>query len=71
MAIIQERERTENERLARVEAILEALVREVSDLRSAERTHFFWLLGILVGIIAPTLLGLLVSLIVLILTLQQ
>ena len=68
MAIIQEM--TENERLARVEAIVEVLVSEVSDLRAAERAHFLWLLGILVGIIAPTLLGLLVSLIVLILTLQ-
>ena len=57
MATIQER--TENERLVRVEATLEALVHEVNDLRSAERTHFFWLLGILVGIIAPTMLGLL------------
>ena len=63
-AIIQEM--TENERLARVEAIVEVLVSEVSDLRAAERAHFLWL----VGIIAPTLLGLLVSLIVLILTLQ-
>ena len=68
MAIIQER--TESERLARVEATVEALVREVSDLRSAERTHFFWLLGILVGVIAPTMLGLLVTLIVLIMSLQ-
>ena len=67
MAIIQER--TESERLARVEATVEALVREVSDLRSAERTHFFWLLGILVGVIAPTMLGLLVTLIVLIMSL--
>ena len=62
---------TTNERLARVEAIVESLVSEVSDLRAAERSHFLWLLGILVSIIAPTLLGLLVSLIVLILTLQQ
>ena len=61
---------TTNERLARVEATVEALVREVSDLRSAERTHFFWLLGILVGVIAPTMLGLLVTLIVLIMSLQ-
>ena len=68
MAMVQER--AEGERLARVEATVEALVREVSDLRSAERTHFFWLLGILVGVIAPAMLGLLVSLIVLILTLQ-
>ena len=60
-----------NERIARVEATVEAPVREVSDLRSAERTHFFWLLCILFGIIAPTMLGLLASLIVLILTLQQ
>ena len=67
MAIIQER--TESERLARVEATVEALVREVSDLRSAERTHFFWLLGILIGVIAPTMLGLLVTLIVLIMSL--
>lgn len=69
MAIIQER--TESERLARVEATVDALVREVSDLRSAERTHFFWLLGILVGVIAPTMLGLLLTLIVLIMSLQQ
>ena len=69
MAMLQER--TTNERIAKVEATMEVLVREVSDLRSAERTHFFWLLGILGGIIAPTMLGLLVSLIVLILTLQQ
>ena len=68
MAIIQER--TESERLAKLEATVEALVRDVSDLRSAERSHFLWLLGILVGVIAPTLLGLLVSIIVLILTLQ-
>ena len=67
MAIIQER--TESERLARVEATVDALVREVSDLRSAERTHFFWLLGILIGVIAPTMLGLLVTLIVLIMSL--
>lgn len=69
MAIIQEGERTESERLARVEATVEALVREVSDFRSAERTHFFCLLGILVGVIAPTMLGLLVTLIALIMSL--
>ena len=67
MAIIQES--TVSERLARVEATVDALVREVSDLRSAERTHFFWLLGILIGVIAPTMLGLLVTLIVLIMSL--
>lgn len=58
-----------NERLARVEATVEALVREVSDLRAAERTRFFWLLGILLGIFLPLMIGLLVSLITLILTL--
>lgn len=67
MAIIHEI--TEGERIARVEATVEALVREVSDLRAAERTRFFWLLGILLGIFLPLMIGLLVSLITLILTL--
>lgn len=39
MAMVQEG--TEIERPARVEATMKALVREVTDLRSAERTHFF------------------------------
>lgn len=60
---------TANERLAKVEATTESLVREVSDLRAAERTRFFWLLGILLGIFLPLMIGLLVSLITLILTL--
>lgn len=60
---------TDNERIARVEATVEALVREVSDLRASERARFFWLLGILLGIFLPLMIGLLVSLITLILKL--
>ena len=63
-------ERTENERLARLEATVEALVSEFRDRRSAERAHFFWILGILLGVIVPTIIGLLVSLMTLILRLQ-
>ena len=59
----------DNERIAKVEAAIESLVREVSDLRAAERTRFFWLLAILLGIFLPLMIGLLVSLITLILTL--
>ena len=59
----------DNERLAKADTTVEALVREVSDLRAAERTRFFWLLAILLGIFLPLMIGLLVSLITLILTL--
>ena len=65
MAIIHEV--TERERLAKIEATVDALVREVSDLRSAERAHFFWLLGIMLGVIMPFMAGLLVALITLVL----
>ena len=61
MAIIHEV--TERERLARMEATQDALVREVSDLRTSERTHFLWLLGIILGVILPLMVGLLVTLI--------
>ena len=61
---------TTSERLARVESTVEDLVREVSDQRAAERAHFFWILGILLAVIVPTMLGLMVSLITLILKLQ-
>ena len=59
----------DNEHLAKADTTVEALVREVSDLRAAERTSFFWLLAILLGIFLPLMIGLLVSLITLILTL--
>ncbi len=61
MAIIHEV--TERERLARIEATQDALVREVSDLRASERAHFFWLLGIILGVVLPLMVGLLVTLI--------
>ena len=58
---------TERERLARMEVMLGALVREVSELRAWERARFFWILGILLGIILPLMAGAQVALIVLIL----
>ena len=63
-------EAPEGERLARIETALEFLMREATEsredmreLRKEMRAYFFWLLGILVGIIAPSLIGLLVTVI--------
>ena len=67
MTLIQET--TEGERLARVEATVEVLVRDVSDLRAMMRTYFHWVLGILLGIFLPMMIGLIASLIILLLRL--
>lgn len=48
MTITTEHERTEGERLARVEAIVESLVREVSDLKQDARTYFIALLTLMI-----------------------
>ena len=70
-------EAPEGERLARIEATLEALVREsgesrgdmrqmreeIRETRKEARAYFFWILGILIGVIAPSLIGLLVTVI--------
>ena len=58
---------TEGERLARMEVTLGALVREVSELRAWERARFFWVVGILLGVIMPIMAGAQLALIVLIL----
>ena len=58
---------TGRERLARIEATLDALVREVSELRTWERARFFWIVGILVGVVLPLLAGAQLAAIVLIL----
>ena len=63
-------EAPEGERLARLEATTEAVVREVGlirqdirDLDNKVRTYFLWTLGNLVGILAPSIIGLIVTLI--------
>ncbi len=53
--------------LARIEVTLGALVREVSELRASERARFFWIVGILVGVVLPLLAGAQLAAIVLIL----
>ena len=67
----------EGERLARIEATLDALVRQNNDFkgdlrevreemretRKENRTYFFWILGILIGIWTPSLVGLIVTII--------
>ena len=52
--------------LARIEVTMGALLREVSELRASERARFFWILGILIGVVLPLLAGAQVALIVLI-----
>ena len=52
---------------ARIEVTLDALVREVSELRSAERARFFWIVGVLLGVFLPILTGAQLAAIVLIL----
>ena len=52
--------------LARIEVTLDALVREVSELRASERARFFWIVGILVGVFLPLLAGAQLAAIVLI-----
>jgi hypothetical protein len=86
-------EAPEGERLARIEATLELLLRqngelkedirtfstnvgadtrdireemrdvreEIRDVRKSSRTHFFWTLGVVIGLFAPTLAGLIVN----------
>ena len=75
MVVIQEV--PEGERLARIEATLDALVRQNSDIkedmrqvreemreaRKENRSYFFWILGILIGIWTPSLVGLIVTII--------
>ena len=48
MAITTESERVEGEWLARVEATMETLVREVSDLKQDVRTYFIALLTLMI-----------------------
>ena len=74
MTIIHET--TEGERLARVEATVEILARDVRDLGAKIDTlqlesqrNFRWTVAILLGIFLPFQVGLLVSLITLILKL--
>ena len=76
---------TTNERLARVETIAESLVREavenrqdvrdlgakIDTLQLETQRNFRWTIAILLGIFLPFQIGLMVSLITLILTLQQ
>ena len=66
----------EGERLARLEATVDYLVREVGDLKadvrdirtairdldSKVRTYFLWMLATLIGVLAPSLTGLIVTL---------
>ena len=61
MAIIHKA--TERERLVRIEVTLDALVREVSELRASERARFFWIAGIMLGALLPLMAGALVVLI--------
>ena len=75
MVVIQEV--PEGERLARIEATLDALVRQNSDIkedmrqvreemreaRKENRSYFFWILGIPIGIWTPSLVGLIVTII--------
>ena len=63
-------EAPEGERLARIETSLEFLMREASqsredmrEMRKDMRVYFLWLLGIMLGLIAPSLLGLLAAVI--------
>ena len=63
-------EAPEGERLARIEASLEFLTREANqsredmrEMRKDMRVYFLWLLGIMLGLIAPSLLGLLAAVI--------
>ena len=67
----------EGERLARLEATVDYLVRKVGDVKSEVRdvrsairdldskmrTYFLWMLATLIGILAPSLIGLIVTLI--------
>ena len=67
----------EGERLARIEATLDALVRQNNDFkgdlrevreemreaRKENRSYFFWILGVLIGIWTPSLVGLIVTII--------
>ncbi len=67
----------EGESLARLEATVDFLVREVGDVKadlcdvrtafrdldSKVRTYFLWMLATLLGILAPSLIGLIVTLI--------
>ena len=34
---------------------------EIRDVRKSSRTHFFWTLGVLIGLLGPTLAGLVVN----------
>ena len=79
-------EAPEGERLARIEATLELLLRqnsdikedirtlttnvsadmrdireEIRDARKSSRTHFFWILGVVIGLLAPTVAGLIMN----------
>lgn len=61
---------TANERLARVEATVESLVQEIGqiqsnlrEMRAEMRAHFLWILGILPGVIASSMIALIVTLI--------
>lgn len=63
-------EAPEGERLARIEASLEFLIREASEsredmreMRKETRVYFLWILGILLGILTPILVGLLIAVI--------
>ncbi len=58
----------EGERLARIEATLELLLRqnsdireEIRDVRKSSRSRFFWTLGVVIGLFAPTLAGLIMN----------
>ena len=58
----------EGERLARIEATLELLLRqnsdireEIRDVRKSSRSRFFWTLGVVIGLSAPTLAGLIMN----------
>ena len=53
--------------LDRIDAGQAALVREVSELRASERARFFWIVGILLGVVLPILAGAQLAAIVLIL----
>ena len=53
--------------LARIEITMGALLREVSELRASERARFFWVVGILIGVVLPLLAGAQLAAIVLVL----